>query len=429
MSEVKVLLIEDNLDLQEIVLQFLEAYGFRIVAARDGQEGLDLYDSEHPDIVLADVLLPKVNGFQVCQRIKSGPTPPPVVLMSALYKTYNLQKEAKTKYGADEYLIKPLNLVAVAKLLCDLLGIDKPDGKRPPAAAAPATPETPPAEPEAAAPVPAPPVAAAEPEAPEAVAEAPIAAEAEPSAPAPSAAEPAFLPAPPAASLTDWPSEQLLAQYFLHDNTGKLTVTAESYSRQVFIKSGLPIYVHSNSPAETFTHLLTADGKITPDQLARADRMARERKSTVGKVLVESGMIDPTDLATYLVREVESRLSAVLLATEGDYVFAPDDSWLEKIKRPELELFDLTYKAVLAKLDAVALLRRYLPAQARLVAKNEERLWLVGRIQWRDEHLEAFMMIDGERTVRAVTEESGQTPFIVHQLLYTLELFDMIRFR
>jgi CheY-like chemotaxis protein len=449
-AEVKVLLIEDNGDLLEIVHQFLEAYGFRIIPARDGQEGLDAFARDRPDIVLADVLLPKVNGFQVCERIKKGPRPTPVVLMSALYKTYNLQKEAKTKYGADEYLIKPLNLVAVAKLLCGLLGIERPTpGATPlpgapiaepspaapaaPAAAAPVDAFDVPIEVEEAEPAPAPPPTPAqkapppEPPAPAVKAPPPAAASPKPKTPAAPAAKTASFA--PAGRLADAPIEQVLAHFYLAGVTGKLTVTAPPFTRLIFIKNGVPLYVQSNSPAETFTHLLVADGKITANQLARAERMARDRKTTVGKTMADSGLIDADELAPYLLHEVNCRLIATLALTAGEYSFVADTSWTAKIKRPEMELFDLTYKAIVQKDDAAALQRRYATAQNKVVVKNEERLPLVGRIQWRDEHLDAFMFIDGERTIGELTEQSGQPPSIVHQLLYTLELFDMVRFR
>jgi DNA-binding IclR family transcriptional regulator len=64
-----------------------------------------------------------------------------------------------------------------------------------------------------------------------------------------------------------------------------------------------------------------------------------------------------------------------------------------------------------------------------VVVKNEDQLAPAGQIQWRDDHLEAFMAIDGERTVNEVIAAAAQPAAAVHQLLYTLETFDVIRFR
>ena len=66
-----VLVIEDNQDNRDIILEFLSAYGFDVLSAVDGQEGLDTFKTKKPDLVLSDVLLPKINGFGVCQSIKN----------------------------------------------------------------------------------------------------------------------------------------------------------------------------------------------------------------------------------------------------------------------------------------------------------------------------------------------------------------------
>ncbi|NLH50074.1 MAG: response regulator [Myxococcales bacterium] len=426
-TNIKLLLIEDNQDLREIIEEFLEAYGFIVLPAKDGQEGLDLFERAVPNIVLADVLLPKVNGFQICEKIKKGPRPVPVVLMSALYKTYSMQTEAKTKYGADEYLIKPLNLMNLARLLCRLLGIEKPvrikeaepAGEPAPESAAVAADES-----------------AANPEAvdpatrtgslyvlPDAEEEIAISDEEETEL---DLDRPTF---PEAGDLVDWPSPVLIGEIFRRKLTGKLNVTNGSAVRTLYLREGVPVYANSNVAGESFTQLLVADGKVTAEQLGRTERLARERGSTVGKLLVENALIDQADLAAYLLREVDCRAEAVLRLAAGKYSFAEDDSWLEKIKRPEINIFDLTYQVVAKQNSEADLAERYDGRVNQVVFKNEENLLLAGRIQWREEHLDAFILIDGKRTVAEVAAESGQSLPVIHQLLYVLELFDMIRFR
>jgi CheY-like chemotaxis protein len=405
----KVLLIEDNVDLLDIIHQFLDAYGFNVVSAKDGAQGLELFASEHPDIILSDVLLPRVNGFQVCEKVKHGDNPVPVVLMSALYKTYNLQQEAKTKYGADEYLIKPLNLIEVAKLLCRLLGIDRPEHVE---------------EEEAEEPVAAPakkvvPGSAAlhllddEPEG-----------ESDALAIAPS------LPAPPSrGELAEHPVENLLGHLFRESLTAKLKVTVGDAVRTAYLKAGVPVYVNSNVSEENFTQLLVDDGKLTAEQLERIANLAAERGATVGKMLVENGFIDQSDLSSYLLREVDHRLMSLLNVRAGLYQIQDDDSWLAKIKRPELDVFEIVYRSVMRNLDETTLKTRYDEKSDAVVGKHQKNLPLAGQIAWLENHLEAFMFIDGESTTAEIIANSEQSEFVVFQLLYTLELFDMIRFR
>jgi hypothetical protein len=238
------------------------------------------------------------------------------------------------------------------------------------------------------------------------------------------------MPAPPlVGSFDETPVEQVVAYLFRAERTGRLTAAFGDDVRAAYFKTGLPVFANSNAPDETFGRMLVDEGKLTAPQLNRAERMAKERQITLGKQLVESGMIEPDELTAALLREAELRFGAMLRMEAGDYDYADDATWLAKIKRPEMELFDLVYQAVLARVPPAALARRYEPRADGIALKNEARLPLVGRFQWREEHLDAFMHIDGERTVRRVIEESGQPVAVVHELLYVLELFDLIRFR
>lgn len=422
--DVKILLIEDNLDLREIIAEFLTAYGFILVLGRDGQEGLDKFEREAPDIVLSDVLLPRINGFQVCDRIKKGPRPVPVVLMSALYKTYNLQQEAKSKYGADEYLIKPLNLVSVAKLLCRLLKIDRPIR----------SPESLMRDNGAVAPVNG--RAAADEENPvddsagrEALyaldeEEAEIDIELDIEEASDEAADTSF---PTEGHFAERPVEWLFGEILKSGRTGKLTVVSEKSTRTVYIKNGMPLYVTSNLAGETFTFLLRNDGKITEEQLRRAQRLAQESGRTIGTVLVDNGFIDQSELAAYLLREVEVRLQAILVLRDGEYKYGDDESWLDKINRPELNLFDMIYQAVIRGDDTERLAVRYRDLVDAEIAKVEKNLSLAGKIRWSEEHLEAFMLVDGEHSIQRLIAESKLTAGRIHQLVYTLEVLNMVR--
>ncbi|MDP8221970.1 MAG: response regulator [Candidatus Lernaella stagnicola] len=401
----KILLVEDNQDLLDIIHHFLDAYGFSVIPAKNGQEALELFEREMPNIVLSDVLLPKVNGFQVCEKIKKSGRNVPVVLMSALYKTYNLQQEAKTKYGADEYLIKPLNLVEVARLLCRLLGIERPehvdsetdteDGNAKAAGSGSAALH--------------------------------LVDDSSEEEPASEASETEALP--DTGTIEQTPIVELFGNLFCRGVTAKFKVTADGALRTAYFKNGIPVFVNSNLPEENFTQLVIDDGRVTADQLQRLQTMAKDRGVTVGKLLVENGYIDPADLAEYLLREVDVRLAAMLNLRDGAYSVEADDSWIEKIKRPELDIFDQVYQAVQRNFDEAALKTRYDGAEDRVVAKNEANLPLAGQIDWQGSHLEAFIQIDGEHTICEIIDESGQSELVVMQLLYTLQLFDMIRLR
>jgi len=105
----KILFIEDEADHIEMVKMRLEACGFEFISAKDGEEGLKKAASEKPDLVLLDIVIPKIDGFEVCRRLKSQPatrnTPVLVITASGLKDL----EEKCLDIGADDIVRKPYN--------------------------------------------------------------------------------------------------------------------------------------------------------------------------------------------------------------------------------------------------------------------------------------------------------------------------------
>lgn len=108
----KILIIEDDLDIQEMIQFFLEDQKYKVVAASDGVEGISVFNSEKPDLVLLDILLPKMDGYAVCELIRKE-SEVPIIMISALgseedqIKGFDLQ--------IDEYIPKPISLPLMIK--------------------------------------------------------------------------------------------------------------------------------------------------------------------------------------------------------------------------------------------------------------------------------------------------------------------------
>jgi len=112
--------------------------GFQVVTAGDGQAGWDKFNKESPDLVLMEAMLPKVHGFELCQRITSERNSlAPVFIMTGVYKDRVYRTEALRTYGASEYFEKPLKMAEVLASIEAVLG--KPE-KKPAAEPAPAGP-------------------------------------------------------------------------------------------------------------------------------------------------------------------------------------------------------------------------------------------------------------------------------------------------
>ncbi|MCU0293432.1 MAG: response regulator [Thermoanaerobaculaceae bacterium] len=144
----RVLVVEDEPKLAELVKAFLVEKGFVVLVAHDGEKGLEMARRERPDLVLSDVLLPRLIGWELCRRIKAEPTleHTRVVLMTAVYTKARYRNDA-TEAGADDFVSKPLDLDDLAVRLAHLLPAERPAPRLRPEAAPPRPPEPEPATP------------------------------------------------------------------------------------------------------------------------------------------------------------------------------------------------------------------------------------------------------------------------------------------
>ena len=102
----KILFIEDEKSLQEILGQALKQNGFEVKGALNGQDGLDLVEKFGPDLILLDLILPKINGFEVLEKIKSSEKTKniPVIILTNLENSADIQRVLEL--GAFDYLVK-----------------------------------------------------------------------------------------------------------------------------------------------------------------------------------------------------------------------------------------------------------------------------------------------------------------------------------
>lgn len=105
----KILIVEDERDIRELIEFTLRFAGIETVAVKDGQEAVDATRVEMPDLVLMDVRMPRMNGYQACEKIKADKNTAhiPVVFLSA--KGQDVEVEQGFIAGATEYLLKPFS--------------------------------------------------------------------------------------------------------------------------------------------------------------------------------------------------------------------------------------------------------------------------------------------------------------------------------
>ncbi|HOW59554.1 MAG TPA: response regulator [Candidatus Omnitrophota bacterium] len=118
----KILLVDDEADIRQIVSARLSAIGCEVITAMDGQEGLESARKDSPDLILLDLMLPKLDGYKVCRMLKFDKAYEhiPIVIFSA--KGSEADRKLAVEVGADGYLTKPFDLKAFIETIQKLLG-------------------------------------------------------------------------------------------------------------------------------------------------------------------------------------------------------------------------------------------------------------------------------------------------------------------
>ena len=106
----KALVVEDDGNIAELLRLYLERDGFEVQCAADGGEGVELFRAFHPDIVLLDIMLPVMDGWTVCKRIRES-AKTPIIMMTAKGET--MDKVNGLEMGADDYIVKPFEMEEV----------------------------------------------------------------------------------------------------------------------------------------------------------------------------------------------------------------------------------------------------------------------------------------------------------------------------
>jgi diguanylate cyclase (GGDEF)-like protein len=119
----RILVVDDHEDNVELLRARLEARGYQVEAARDGLEALERVDARAPDLILLDVMMPKLDGIEVVRRIKGNPQLPfiPIIMQTALETTED--KVEGLDAGADDYITKPIDFAELEARVKSLLRI------------------------------------------------------------------------------------------------------------------------------------------------------------------------------------------------------------------------------------------------------------------------------------------------------------------
>ena len=122
-ADSKILVIDDNEQNLELLVAYLDTLGCKVTTAPDGIEGLAKIQREPPDLILLDVMMPRMSGFEVCRKLKSDPATRdiPIIMVTALNELGDIERGVES--GTDDFVSKPVNRLELVTRVKSLLRV------------------------------------------------------------------------------------------------------------------------------------------------------------------------------------------------------------------------------------------------------------------------------------------------------------------
>lgn len=123
LSASKVLVVDDNAQNLELLVAYLDSLDCKVVTAADGLEALDEIGKDCPDLILLDVMMPRMSGYELCRKLKSDPKTRdiPVIMVTALTELGDIERGVES--GTDDFITKPVNRLELITRVRSLLRV------------------------------------------------------------------------------------------------------------------------------------------------------------------------------------------------------------------------------------------------------------------------------------------------------------------
>lgn len=126
-SPKKVVVVDDSPTSLRFAAQTLRDAGFEVTTAKDGEEAIEVISNDPPDVVVLDIILPKKNGFQVCRELKTGKETSDIRIVLLSSKSQETDRFWGQRQGADAYLTKPVEPLALTAIVNAVSNITETD--------------------------------------------------------------------------------------------------------------------------------------------------------------------------------------------------------------------------------------------------------------------------------------------------------------
>jgi len=123
MEKKKILIADDNENIRDALTYLLEDEGYALSMAKDGSDALKKVREFHPDILFLDIMMPEMNGYEVCRVIKSDPKLKNIYVIMLTAKGQVAEQERGKEVGADEYIVKPFSPMEILSKIKNILDV------------------------------------------------------------------------------------------------------------------------------------------------------------------------------------------------------------------------------------------------------------------------------------------------------------------
>lgn len=403
------LIVDDDRAIQRLLADALSKRGFTVSVERDGEWAVAAFKQKKFDVVLLDVLLPAINGYEVIKRLRAmeGGAEIPIICISGVYKGAAHAKEAVTKHGANALLEKPVRLSTLYATLQRFLGDKYPES----------APRIAPAEP------PASPLAPAKDSLADDAAndEATVVEQ--------------TLRAPPSGlalmrgNLRDRAFPELLAEIQRWKGSGALLLRRDQVKKIIYFSDGRPQSVKSNLLQECLGRVMVRERMISEPECEESLRRMKATKRQQGTVLVEMGCISPHNLSYALRLQLQAKIFDVFGWEEGDFQFNPKVAPPADPVQLEMSTAEVIHEGVRRAYSAERIRQTMDRLAAMYVHPSEDPLYALQEIGLGDEEVQLLQAADGHKTLATLRALSILPPLETDRFLLAMRAAQMVDFK
>jgi len=369
----RILVVDDDRNIGQILHASFSAKGYETIVSGNGEDALEQFDEVRPDLVLLDVLLPKMNGWEVCKKIKETEygKSTPIILMSAIYKNFKMQTDSKIKYGADGFLEKPFQL---SNLLTTVAGYIGQGDQAAPAQSDEDDQETTPDKPKVLM----------------------------------------------NGDMTTLTFAEILHSVYVMGKSGILVMKNGEVEKEIAVNEGYPVSIKTNIEKELFGNYLVRMRKITKEQCEKGLELQKESTRLLGTILIEMEAITPQELVHYLKLQMRDKIFEIFSWREGEFEFTQDNSVTGDISAIDMSTANIIFFGIKKYFDLDYSLDRLLPYIDKYLRAGSNQYYKFQELELTPSESKLLMDIDGTKTVDEIISNSPLSPEETYHIILAL---------